>query len=220
MFPPHAHIWAPTLFLTAVALRECGNVYQYIFRSVLRHDKAMRGLDHDHPSVPQLRMHAAGASAAAAVGSVTYFATATLLERAMSATSPDPRRLFDAPLAAPPPITLRRALAALSPHTATRSSVAAFFTAHGLQLMARSVAFGWAFLVLSPAAHAATMGLFAHENTHEEQRASKWGREYRASTEEVVDLMDELQRKRGERGGGNRGQDYAPFVDGTLPTLK
>ena len=220
----NAHVWAPSLLLASLGLSECARVYHFIFTAVLHHDKAHRGLDHDHPSVPRARMQLAGAAAGLAAGAVSYAATVALLERALSATALDARRLFDAPPPQRAPLTLARAAAALSPRSATRGGVRAFFAAHGLQLMARGVAAGWAFLVLAPAAHAAAMGAFAHERTHEEQRASKWGREYRAATEEVVDFVDRLEQQGRERKGDAAAarvaaaaarprEDYAGFLE-------
>jgi hypothetical protein len=192
----NAHLWLSGAVVGGLLLRECVHTYRYIFFAVLNHDKSRRGLDHDHPSVNQLHMHAAGAAGALAVGVPTYLASAYVLERALRPTTPDPSVLFDAPPAPAPRLTLAALGRALSPRVGTRTSTRAFFAAHGGQLMARGFAFAWAFLVLAPAAQATCMGHFAHVRTHEEQRASFFGRAYRADTDEdVVDFLQEREAR-------------------------
>lgn len=177
--------------LGGFALRECYHTYHYVFSAVLHHDKTRRGLDHEHPSVNQLHMRTAGAAGAVGVGSASYFFAARVLESALFAAAPDPAVLVDAPVARAP-LTLAVLARALSPRVATRASVTAFFAAHGGVLLARGFAGGWSFLVLAPAAQAWTMSHFAHVRSHEEHRASAFGRSYRRDTEGVVDLAERL----------------------------
>ena len=191
----NAHVWVPGAVLGGLLLRECITTYRYIFHAVLNHDKTRRGLDHDHPSVDQLRMRSAGVVAALAAGLPTYLASSYVLERALGATAPDPSVLVDAPPSRAPRATLAALARALSPRAASRASLRAFFAAHGLQLMAQSFAFGWSFLVIAPAAQAAAMGEFAYARSHEEFRASAFGRAYRAETEVVVDLVQEQEER-------------------------
>ena len=183
----NAHLWVPGAVVGGLLLRECVHTYRYIFFAVLHHDKTRRGLDHDHPSVNQLHMRAAGVAGALGVGVPSYLGSAWVLERALRPSVPDPTVLFDAP--PPPRLTLGVLARALSPRAATPASLRAFSSVHGAQLLAKAFAFGWSFLVLAPAAQAAAMAHFAYERSHEEQRASAYGRAYRRDTEEVVDLL-------------------------------
>lgn len=183
----NAHLWVPGALFGGLLLRECVHTYRYVFSAVLHHDKARRGLDHDHPSVNQLHMRAAGVAGALGVGVPTYLAAAWVLERALRPSALDPSVLLDAPPA--PRLTLGALARALSPRAATPASLRAFSKVHGAQLLAKAVAFGWTFLVLAPAAQAAAMAPFAYERSHEEQRASAYGKAYRRDTEEVVDLL-------------------------------
>ena len=98
----NAHVWVPGAVLGGLLLRECITTYRYIFHAVLNHDKTRRGLDHDHPSVDQLRMRSAGVVAALAAGLPTYTiedAGRTEVEpgtRTVTAIGPAPKALLDA----------------------------------------------------------------------------------------------------------------------------
>jgi hypothetical protein len=169
------YAWVPLSLCTGWAAFEGARTYRRAYDAVRFADKNV-GVEHDHPSVDQAKMRAAGALTGLAAFAATFFGARHLLLRALLAKKPDPKRVLDrlSQEDLPPPLTLAKAWGMLGPG-ASSSTYNAFARQYGLSATCTVMAAMWA-VAVAPVAHAKAEAAFAPVNP---ETAAVWGREMR-----------------------------------------